>query len=144
MEPTPCWAQATQSNTVTGNTIGVAGSANYYDGDYVGSGDSSWPTTNALTDGGAYGLNSDSAYGTNDQAGNVYEWNDAVISGSSRGLRGGAWFDGGSSLASSSRGDFGPSFEKNGIGFRVASVPEPTSIFLTMLAGGVMLARRKR
>jgi formylglycine-generating enzyme required for sulfatase activity len=87
------WAQATQSDTLTGNTVGVANSANYNDGDYVGSGTSSLPTANALTDVGAYGLNSDSAYGTNDQNGNVLEWNDAVISGSSRGLRGGSWFN---------------------------------------------------
>ena len=85
------WQQANQTNTMAGNTIGVANSANYYDGDYVGSGNGSFPTSNALTDVGAYGLNSDSAYGTNDQAGNVFEWNDAVISGSSRGLRGGSW-----------------------------------------------------
>jgi len=86
------WAQATQSNTLTGNTIGVADSANYYDGDYVGSGTSSFPSGNALTNAGAYGVNSQSAYGTNDQAGNVWEWNDAVL-GSSRGLRGGSWFN---------------------------------------------------
>jgi formylglycine-generating enzyme required for sulfatase activity len=140
------WAQATQSNTITGNTIGVAGSANYWDGDYVGSGDSSFPTTNALTDVGAYGLNSDSAYGTNDQAGNVWEWNDAVMSGSSRGLRGGSWNDNVDSLPAVVRDiyNFSPSNGLDGVGFRVASVPEPTSIFLTMLAGGVMLARRKR
>ena len=138
------WQQANQSNTVAGNTIGVANSANYYDGDYVGSGTSSLPTANALTDAGAYGLNSDSAYGTNDQAGNVQEWNDAVISGSSRGLRGGSW--GGTSLLlpASFRNGGGPTSESSDVGFRVASVPEPTCLVLTMLAGSWMLSRRKR
>ena len=82
------WAQATQSNTVAGNTLGVASSANYNDGDFAKD-QNGLPTY--LTDVGAYGLNSDSAYGTNDQAGNVFEWNDAVIFGSLRGLRGGSW-----------------------------------------------------
>lgn len=132
------WLHATQSDTVTGNTMGVANSANYYDGDYVG-----YPGM-ALTDVGAYGLNSDSAYGTNDQAGNVWEWNDAVIFGSSRGLRGGPWDGNANYLASLYRIGHDPSVVNDNIGFRVASVPEPTSILLTMLAGGVMLARRKR
>lgn len=88
-------------------------------------------------------MNSQSAYGTNDQAGNVFEWNDAVISGSSRGLRGGSWSNS-DFLASSSRYLYGPSFEDLNIGFRVARVPEPTSLVLTMLASGVMLIRRKR
>ena len=43
-----------------------------------------------------------SSYGTFDQGGNVWEWNDAVI-GSSRGLRAGSWNDYDSDLASSSR-----------------------------------------
>jgi formylglycine-generating enzyme required for sulfatase activity len=133
------WAHATQSNTVTGNTVGVANSANYYDGDFVG-----YPGA-ALTDVGAYGMNSDSAYGTNDQAGNVLEWNDAVISGSSRGLRGGSWDNLDGNLASSGRYTTSTRRARSSlIGFRVASVPEPTSLVLTMLAGGVMLARRKR
>ena len=88
-----------------------------------------------------------SSYGTNDQGGNVWEWNDAVISGSSRGLRGGAWDDNGnvdSSLRSSGRGSVFPAFEYYDIGFRVASVPEPTSMVLSVLAGGMMLIRRKR
>ena len=86
------WAQAAQSNTITSNTIGAAGGANYYDGvDFAVTQSGSYSSTqNYLTDVGAYGLNSDSAYGTNDQAGNVFEWNDAV-DGSSRGLRGGSW-----------------------------------------------------
>ena len=89
-----------------------------------------------------------SSYGTNDQGGNVWEWNDAVL-GSSRGLRGGAWdydfLSVGHGLRSSFRYDgFHPAFEGYDVGFRVASVPEPTSILLSMLAGGMMLARRKR
>jgi len=99
---------------------------------------------NYLTDAGAYGANSDSFYGTTDQAGNVSEWNDAVISGSSRGLRGGSWSGGEGGLRSSGRGNGGPTVGSNIVGFRVASVPEPTSLVLTMLAGSVMFARRKR
>lgn len=132
------WAQATQSNSVAGNTIGVANSANYDDGDYVG-----YPGA-ALTDVGAYGMNSDSAYGTNDQAGNVWEWNDAVISGSSRGIRGGAWATVAGWLPASSRDGLLPTNQDPSVGFRVASVPEPTSLVLTMLAGGSIFTRRKR
>ena len=138
------WLFPTQSDTLAGNTIGVAHSANYWDGDYVGSGTSSFPTGNALTAVGAYGANSASYYGTNDQGGNVWEWNDAVIS-SSRGLRGGYWgssFDV-SSLASSYRNYNDQTVGNDDIGFRVASVPEPTSLVLTTL-GGMMLVRRKR
>jgi formylglycine-generating enzyme required for sulfatase activity len=112
------------------NTITTA-DANY--GNVVGS----------TTDVGSYSGDG-SSYGTFDQGGNVWEWNDAVISGSSRGLRGGSFNGGEDNLRSSNRYDFVPTNELNNIGFRVASVPEPTSLLLTMLAGGVMLARRKR
>ena len=132
------WQQANQSDTMAGNTIGVANSANYYDGDYVG-----YPGA-ALTDVGAYGLNSDSAYGTNDQAGNVFEWNDAVISGSSRGLRGGAWGNFASILPASYRNSYAPAFEGGGVGFRVASVPEPSAVALTLLSVSACLTRRRR
>ena len=115
------WLHANQSNTITGNTVGVADSANYYDGDYAvytGSGAGTW----MLSDVGAYGLNSDSAYGTNDQAGNVLEWNDAVISGTSRGLRGGCWFSNSEGyLRASSRDRNSPTAQFAEIGFRVAS-----------------------
>ncbi len=133
------WLHANQSNTMAGNTIGVANSANYNDGDYVG-----YPGA-ALTVVGAYGLNSDSAYGTNDHAGNVWEWNDAVIFGSSRGLRGGSWASLENDLRASGRFVNVPSDENFlFVRFRVASVPEPTCLVLTMLASGVMLIRRKR
>jgi formylglycine-generating enzyme required for sulfatase activity len=82
--------------------------------------------------------------GTADMNGNVGEWNDAVISGSSRGRRGGSWGNFVNYLASSDRYDGDPSSEGTYIGFRVASGPEPSALFLTMLAGSVMLIRRKR
>jgi formylglycine-generating enzyme required for sulfatase activity len=84
-------------------------------------------------------------YGTFDQGGNVYELNDAVIDDSSRGLRGGSWNSYTDIyLASSYRGDISPSYEDQNLGFRLASVPEPSSLVLTMLASGVVLLRRKR
>jgi formylglycine-generating enzyme required for sulfatase activity len=88
-----------------------------------------------------------SYYVTFDQGGNVWEWNDAVIPDSSRGVRGGAWSDFGAYLASSQRTEYGspsPSDENHNLGFRLTSVPEPSAIVLTMLASGVMLIRRKR
>lgn len=88
-----------------------------------------------------------SMYGTFDQGGNVDEWNDKVISGSSRGLRGGSWADFDASLESTGSWGYAPWLENNTIGFRLASVaavPEPSSFVLTILASGVMLIRRKR
>lgn len=140
------WLHGNRSDSMTTNTIGATGAANYFDGDYVGSGTSSFPSGNALTDAGAYGADSQSFYGLDDVAGNVFEWNDLdAESGSVRGLRGGSWDDGfGLNLRSSYRFDFVPSFEDYSVGFRVASVPEPSSIFLTMMFTAVIAARRKR
>ena len=97
----------------------------------------------STTDVGSY-TGDGSSYGTFDQGGNVWEWNDAVISGSSRGLRGGSEGNPENTLRASYRNDVDTSYETNAVGFRVASVPEPTSIVLTMLASGMMLLRRKR
>jgi len=110
------WAQATRSDTLSGNTVGAANSANYNDGDFVG-----YPDL-ALTDVGAYGANSASAYGTNDQGGNVWELNDGVISGSLRGVHGGSWNNNSSELASSYRSlAVAPSHPNFPSGFRVAT-----------------------
>ena len=90
-----------------------------------------------------------SSYGTFDQGGNVWEWNDAIISGSMRGARGGCWDNFNHldevGLRSSSRfASSDPAGENNIRGFRVASVPEPSCLVLTMFASGMMLTRRKR
>ena len=84
-----------------------------------------------------------SSYGTFDQGGNVWERNDAVV-GSSRGLRGGGWGNHGGYLQSSARNDDETTFEGANNGFRLASVPEPSAILLTIFAGGAALLRRKR
>jgi sulfatase modifying factor 1 len=102
---------------------------------------------------------SGSFYGTFDQSGNVYQWNDLdglASSGSSRGLRGGDWddydpFD----LSSSNRFSSGPSNEDYGVGFRLASpvsgpsaVPEidPNSLgsVLALVLGSLGLLERCR
>lgn len=101
-------------------------------------------TVGAVTDVGTYSADL-SYYGTFDQGGNVWEWNDAVIDGTSRGLRGSAWFETYDFLMmSSTRSLAEPWGEGDGVGFRVVTVPEPTTLLLTMFAGSVLLIRRKR
>ena len=86
-----------------------------------------------------------SFYGTYDQGGNAWEWTDAVTNNSTRVVRGGAWHLNESLLQSSNRDySFAPEMEYYALGFRLAAVPEPTSILLSMFAGGMMLIRRKR
>lgn len=80
---------------------------------------------------------STSPYGTLDQAGNVFEWNETLVSSSSRGLRGGSWSFNTNLSAASSRSNINPASENNNVGFRVASVPEPSSL---LCVGLVLLA----
>jgi sulfatase modifying factor 1 len=98
------------------------------------------------TDVGSYG-DDPSSYGTFDQGGNVWEWNDRVYSGSSgllRGKRGGSWDNLTGPMTSSLAFFSAPSQETFNLGFRVASVPEPSYVVLSMLASGMVLIRRKR
>jgi formylglycine-generating enzyme required for sulfatase activity len=96
---------------------------------------------NHLTDAGAYAL-SVSPYGTYDQGGNVNEWNETIIVGR-RGMRGGRW--GGESylMLSAYRSLEFASFENAAIGFRVANVPEPSTLALAALGAAALLAIRK-
>lgn len=95
---------------------------------------------------GSAGAGSASRYGTFDQGGNVWEWNEAIIS-SSRGFRGGSWYNTttlSSFMQSYDRFYGTPAAEGNNLGFRLASVPEPSSVLLVGLAGVALVTRRRR
>jgi formylglycine-generating enzyme required for sulfatase activity len=150
---------ATQSDTAPGNTIGSgANQANYISGGAysVTQSGSYVPNQNYLTDVGAFS-GSGSFYGTFDQSGNVYQWNDLDgTPGSSPGLRGGNWRVNDPFILSSSFSfSNDPSFENFNIGFRLASpvsgpsaVPEidPNSLgsVLALVLGTLGLLERRR
>jgi hypothetical protein len=94
-----------------------------------------------------------SPYGTMGQGGNVWEWEETDLdlvndsSSSPRGFRGGDWLIDSSILLSSTRnwGVFpNPSSQNFNLGFRVASVPEPSTLLLAALglAAGLLARRR--
>jgi len=98
-----------------------------------------------------------SAYGTMAQGGNVYEWVETAQDGSNnitdenRESRGGRWYSDSAYLSASTRNTLGltPSVEltlpAGLIGFRVASVPEPSSFSLLAIGlGGLALVRRRK
>jgi formylglycine-generating enzyme required for sulfatase activity len=134
-----CFEYPTGTDTQTGSvapSLDTGNSANCY------------PYANppgSLTNAGAYDL-SDSPYGTFDQGGNVWEWNEEIVSGSGRGFRGGSWVVNASYLAASVPGVNDPTDESGGVGFRVASlVPEPDAGLLGMTAVlGLSASRRRR
>jgi len=146
------WLYPTQSDARPGNTIGGAtNQANYRPGGvYAVTRTNTFSATqNYLTDVGAFS-NSASAYGTFDQAGNVYEWNDTVF-GANRGLRGGSWGENQAGNLSSSEG-FTPNAtsQDENTGFRLASafsapIPETgTWAAAALLAAGAAFVRWRR
>ncbi len=141
------WLYPTASNTdptvATANSVGDisnpgANVANYDFG-------ADWNSLDGnVTTVGSAGALSDSFYGTADQGGNVWEWNEALISGSGRGLRGGSFFSSALHLQSSFRNSINPSDEFSSIGFRVATVPEPSTAVLAIVGCGFLWWWRKR
>jgi len=126
----------------TANFYGFDGSANGYDDGYAVTGSTSFPTGNALTNVGAYTW-APSPYGTFDQGGNVYEWNEALFSGPTRVARGGWWNDEYYMLRASNTSGGNPSSDYDSVGFRVASIPEPGSATLCVV-GVITWILRKR
>jgi Sulfatase-modifying factor enzyme 1 len=99
-----------------------------------------------LTDVGAYS-GTTSPYGAFDMGGNVWQWNEALINGSFRGLRGGSFYIVSNNLLSSIRNSYDPASGSVDIGFRVAStIPDPSTGVLAAVgfAGLVVLGWRRR
>jgi Sulfatase-modifying factor enzyme 1/BD-FAE/PEP-CTERM motif len=99
----------------------------------------------SVTNIGAYGASA-SPYGTFDQGGNAAEWFEGLVSVSLRGKRGGSYVFGSSDLSSSSRYGFYVENTISDVGFRVATVPEPSSLVLAGLGigFGLLCLWRKR
>jgi len=118
------WTYATQSDTAPGTTIGSsANQANY--NNVIGT------ATNVGSFSG-----SGSFYGTFDQSGNVWQWNDLDgVAGLLRGLRGGSSITSTDYLSSSARFDYDPSYKISTNGFRLAS---PVTLGATGPGGGII------
>jgi formylglycine-generating enzyme required for sulfatase activity len=84
------------------------------------------------------------------QNGNVWEWHESAFDGinnsssESRAVRGGVWLFSEDNLRASNRLGVTRAASNGDLGFRVASVPEPTSTVLMISAGLLAIARRRR
>jgi formylglycine-generating enzyme required for sulfatase activity len=85
------------------------------------------------------------------QGGNVFEWNETAYdginneAGESRDLRGGSWDYISNGLNASSRDSGNPTNGEYFLGFRVASVPEPSALSLLAIGlSGLALVRRRK
>ena len=89
---------------------------------------------------------STSAYGTFDQAGNLWEWNETLVLGDFYGLRGGS-FDNIFGMEAAHQDSYPAELENRIMGFRVAGVPEPSGLLLMVVGvaiSGLRLRRRSR
>ena len=147
------WLYPTRSNIKPNSRDGSAtdpnsanyfyddGIANGYNGGYAVNNSVYYPPGISVEDVGAFSVAA-SFYGTFDQAGNVWEWNETVI-GSSCGVRGGSWDTQGSKLTSSYRYQFPPQYGNYDLGIRIVMIPEPTVVGL-MASGIALLAWKRR
>ena len=82
---------------------------------------------------GSYAAN---FYGAFDMAGNLWEWNEAVIMVSARGLRGGSFGAGDINLRPDARGRFEAPIGGASFGFRLVRIPPPVACSIADIVGG--------
>jgi len=91
-----------------------------------------------------------SAWGTMAQGGNLREWIETAwdkandTANEDRTIRGGPWYNPVENLSSLNWFRATPDLEENRNGFRVAMVPEPSSLSLLFAGGAVLMAGRRR
>ena len=135
------WDYATRSNDAPGNQIAdpdIGNQANYMIDDYT-IGEPYYRTVVGEFE------NSASAFGTFDQSGNLWEWNQGGMT--KPWLRGGSYGNNDASYLSASAcsGYYGPTTEGTLIGFRVVqAVPEPTSLLILSCGLIPLLGLRRR
>jgi len=136
------WLYPTKSDNVPLNTLPDTGNhANYYD-------ETLGPTLNPpnTTPVGSF-AKSPSAYGTFDQGGDVWQWNETAVTFEDRGCRGGSFisrFRGQLYLTSTYRDWFSPTIEQDPVGFRIVTVPEPSTLALLGMGAISLLAYVRR
>ncbi len=158
------WDHPTKTDTVPTwdappGTDMTNGSANFNDGGFANESGYAIGGPYYRTEVGAYDTKpSDSPYGTFDQGGNLWEWNEAILFGSSRGLRGGSFASFGYvylMLSARRRGLNNPASEGGDVGFRVAEVSEQAPVpavsewgmvatTLLVLTAGTLLVTKRR
>ncbi len=132
------WTGPTRSNELS-NVLSSTGTDNanfYYDDRFT-------DPINDLTPVG-YFNGSPGPYGTYDMGGDVRQWDEQIVYGIYRGMRGGAWGGVSQALSSNYTSNSNPNYYDWGSGIRVASVPEPTSIALLLAGGFCLLAHAWR
>ena len=133
------YAYPTQSDEQPGNRVGSRpNQANYLDGVYAATRSPKFDFAQGyLTDSGAFS-GSPSHYGTSDQAGNVFEWNDLdETAGVVRGFRGGSWQNSTQdcNLSSVARWEYTPIEASNVVGIRLAGLRKTARASLDSATG---------
>jgi formylglycine-generating enzyme required for sulfatase activity len=142
------WVKAAYWNGTTLQTYATKAGQTLFQGNGTNGGWNYYTTHHATSPYGSWnvGCGSQELNSTYEMMGNVWEWMESPYSSasgnygasSSRGLRGGSWGGYSNGFAASNRYSYYAAGEGANLGFRVASVPEPSSI--ATLAGIALTA----
>jgi formylglycine-generating enzyme required for sulfatase activity len=136
------WTYPTQCDSIPSNLLSLTGTNNANFFDYINN--RFTDATNRLTLVGAFAL-SPGPYGTFDQGGDVWQWDETAVGGVSRDQRGGSFAGTSFGLSAQGYNDPSPLVSDSTVGFRIAkvgtSVPEPSAVAI-LFAVALVLAIR--